>query len=183
MIKIIIQIFVVAAALAFVATPAEAKKLWLNVHLTAWHSESVYTKRLEQVTYQHPHGVIAVKPEVTAPYNKENFGLGVGYAFDDQFEARAGFYDNSHDQLTVYIGGAATTSTTRRLSVGIAGGFLLGGYEGQTEGGSVEYKEIVPFIQPIAQINFRRWRIEPGYVPKVFSDGSHIVTVSAGINF
>lgn len=169
---------------AVITKCAEAgeRKLWLNVHLASWHSDDTYTQRDEIITYQEPHGVIGYEPKVIAPYREHNFGLGFGYAFNDEFEARAGFYNNSVDKTSFYIGGAATTSRKRRVSIGIFGGFVSG-YEDGNKGGDIEYKKIMPFILPIAQINFRRWRIEPGYEPKITSDGDHILTLTAGINF
>lgn len=39
-------------------------------------------------------------------YNEDNYGLGASYAYEDWLDIKAGFFDNSYNKTSVYVGGS-----------------------------------------------------------------------------
>lgn len=71
--------------------------------------------------------------ERSKDYNENNFGLGIERTFDKNFSQVAGYYQNSFDRQTLYVGIKYLPVNVNDVRLGVTL-FLATGYHGLTEG-------------------------------------------------
>ena len=99
----------------------------------------------------------------TGAYNEDNFGLGVAYAWRNDWDLKLGFFDNSYDKTSVYAGAIWHKDFYRgnwTIAPGV-GLLLVTGYENTPEDAPV----VAPLLLPAVSIGHRAMRANIGYVP------------------
>lgn len=138
----------ILALFFFLAAPAQAGDLYLDVNGYSWHSKESYVYRGQPGTY-----------------NPRNAGLGVTYGLSQYTEVFAGYYYNSFNRDTLYGGfklkhdfDLGSVTITPGLNVGVATGYA------NTPAQS-DYYQLV--IMPAVRLTYRGVGFTIGYVPRI----------------
>jgi hypothetical protein len=113
----------------------------------------------------------------TKQYNEQNFGLGLAYKVNKTFDLMAGFYDNSFNVQSTYVG-VNIGHTFGHFTPGI----MIGGINGYTFDG-LEESEFGPALLPNVSFDADRFQINVGYIPADFGGKSAVLTFRAGFRF
>ena len=114
----------------------------------------------------------------TKPFNEVNLGVGVGYELTDGIEARTGFYHNSFYTTSVYAALSMHTSYTRAVAVGLMVGGITGYDDTPLQAGVVQVMAL-----PSLSVGTNDIRIELGYIPKLNSSSTAVVTLSFNVKY
>ena len=103
---------IIACSVAIWMDTADAKGLWLEINGVSKHSEDTYHDGWEKEygPYTKDSSLDFGEwrwytwKEKRRKFNEVNLGAGLQYDFNDYIGAKAGFFDNSFDKLTVYSG-------------------------------------------------------------------------------
>ena len=150
------------------AYEASANDLWLDINVASYHAGS------DGYCYQGE----------CDDFNEFNYGLGLSYELDDTFEATGGFFRNSYDKHSHYLGVKAKYDFARgdwALTPGLTVG-LVTGYD-DTE---VEASTLQPMALPSVTVSYKRVRGTVGYIPlNLVSDdaGADVITFQLGVRF
>lgn len=134
--------------------------MWVNAHLMSKHGSDNYTD---------------IRTDEIKPYNETNLGLGLEYEMKDNSSIRAGFFDNSHNETSVYGLVNVHTSYGTGVSVGINVG-LATGYEARSG------TTVTMVVLPAINFQYDRVRVELGAIPAI-GEYSSVMTLSAGVRF
>lgn len=96
-------------------------------------------------------------------YNEDNFGLGASYAWEDWLDLKAGFFDNSYNKTSTYVGAFVHKDFRYGelvLSPGVAG-FLMTGYDNTPENAP----EVAPIPVFGLGVGYSRVKANLGYNP------------------
>jgi len=142
--------------------------LWLDFNLASKHTNA------SQYTYKGE----------TKDFNESNLGAGLSYDIDGTFEATAGFFRNSYDKNSTYVGVKAKHDF-RFGRVLVAPGVTVGlvtGYD-DTE---VQGAKLQPLAVPSLTFTFDKFRGTVGYIPLrlVSSDAeTDVITFQISVKF
>ena len=114
---------------------------WLDIHLTSVHQYS---------TYEHNN--------IDKPINQNNFGIGLSFKYSQSIDIAVGYYRNSIDHPSTYVGGSIHTSN-KYLNFNVCMG-LVTGYEELDRIGL-----IVPIILPGISVTYNRVKLRVGIIP------------------
>lgn len=119
----------------------------------------------------------------TEDYNERNFGLGLAYDIDGTFEVTGGFFRNSYDKHSNYLGIKAKHDFIFgyvTVTPGITAGFVTG-YD-DTEVDAPKYQ---PMAVPSISVEYNNFSTTVGYIPlRTVSDAStDVVTFQLGYKF
>jgi hypothetical protein len=146
---------VISTALLFFSTQIFSFEGWLNTHLASIHYQSGYD------------------------YNEKNFGLGLSYTVSPEFDLITGFYENSYNKTSSYVGFTRHTANNSGFSVGISA-VLVTGYEDTRY---TSAKVIAMFI-PQLTYSLKKIRVELGVIPSFSKrDYKAITTLTIGTKF
>lgn len=146
---------------------ADKGDLWIDINLASKHtSASQYTHNGK-----------------TEDYNERNYGFGMSYDIDGTFEVTGGFFRNSYDKHSDYLGVKAKHDFNFghfTVTPGVTVGFVTG-YE-NTE---VDAPKFQPIAVPSVAFGYNDFRTTIGYIPlRLASDAStDVVTFQLGYRF
>jgi len=105
-------------------------------------------------------------------FNETNLGLGVAYNLGTNASLRGGFYNNSEDNTSVYMGGELHSNQSRMFTVGLQYGVVSG------------YSQIplVFYVMPVISHRYKNVRTEIGYIPAI-EQYPAVVTATMGVFF
>ena len=103
-------------------------------------------------------------------WNERNFGLGLRMQHTADLGLQLGFYDNSINNLTVYVLGQYTPLHVGKLSAGVFGGFASG-YKQAYAGGL------------LARYQGTKYSTTVRYVPTIKGVTSGVVALEVGAKF
>lgn len=132
---------------------------------------------------KHTHASEYTYKGKTEDYNEANYGLGLSYDIDGTFEATAGFFRNSYDKHSNYIGVKAKHDFRFgyvTVTPGVTAGFVTG-YD-DTE---VDAPVLQPIVVPSVAVEYNNFRTTIGYIPlRLATDAStDVVTFQLGYRF
>ena len=152
--------------------PASAEKgdIWLDINLGSIHEQNNYFWEGE-----------------VRSYNEFNPGLGITYEINDLFDAKAGFFHNSYEELSSYVmigfSPSVFSNSNSDWKVDVGGGIgLITGYDDTPE----QAEEISPWLMAIVGIEYKeRYRFNIGYLPSslFFETGVDVVMGQFSIKF
>lgn len=153
---------VVVATLLIFSTQAYSLDGWLDVHLTSFHSNRTYIDQSGN----------------DVEYNQNNFGLGLSLPVNSYIDARAGFFENSYDNTTVYAGADFHTNSNKLISAGINAG-LASGYKNTP----AKTSTLTPMLVPCLTFKVKNFRTQIGYIPAIDPKQVAVWTISVGAKF
>ena len=150
------------AATILTSTPVYAFNGWMNIHIGSLHSESEYEQDGE-----------------FRSYNNNNYGIGVALPLSEDIEFVTGFFDNSYNKTSVYLGNNLHTSNQYGFSAGIITA-LVTGYD---ETPNTRQKIILTLV-PHVTYSLKNVRAELGIMPSLGSDNrAPALTLTIGTRF
>jgi hypothetical protein len=110
--RTIIHSLIITAAvlLSLLACDKALAETYLILHIASHHSEDTYI----------------ADDNTEQPFNEFNPGIGIAYDINNYVQARAGFYDNSYNRLSVYAAGSLHTDINYLISIGTQVGVVSG---------------------------------------------------------
>ena len=106
---ILFILFAVTVVMHILHHHANAGELWGEYHVGSNHSERYYWEGNER-----------------HEYNEKNTGGGIAYGLNDNIEVIGGFYRNSYDNTSSYVGADIHTGRRHGVSVGVSAGRITG---------------------------------------------------------
>lgn len=157
-------LFVAALAMVWVCSPARAGDLFLDINGYSQHSRDTYRYR----------GRIH-------DFNSRNAGLGLTVGLGNYFEVSGGFYKNSYDRTSGYLGAKLKHDfvlghfrLTPGLSVGLASGY---------QHTPIHSAYLQPALITTVRLTYRGVGTTLGYIPRANVDyGVPVSTVTLQIN-
>ncbi len=153
---------IVVTLLFVFSTQAHSLDGWLDIHLASSHANRTYVDQSGN----------------DVKYNQSNLGLGLSLPVNANIDARAGFFENSFNKTTVYLGADFHTNSNKYFSAGINTG-LASGYKNTPANTSTLTPMLVPYVNFIVN-NFRA---QLGLIPAIDPKQVTVWTVSVGIKF
>lgn len=148
----------IAGLALFVAIPAQAGGLTLDINGLSQHSKDTY--RYQGKMHK---------------YNETNLGLGLTYGVNKYVDVSAGFFENSYYKKTVYAGvrfGSEFVFGDFVVSPGIQAGFATGYADTPVNSSSLR-----PIVLPNLRVAYRDVGVAVGYVPRAVSGSAIAVSV------
>ncbi len=163
----VVVIFFMFVAFGLPEVNAAAGDFWIDANLASKHTSS------SQYNYNGK----------TGNYNERNYGLGVSYDMTGTFEATAGFFRNSYNKHSNYVGVKVKHDfNIRNMTVtpGVTVG-LVTGYK-NTE---VEAPLFQPIAVPSITVQYNNFRTVVGYIPlRLATDAdTDVITFQIGYRF
>ena len=156
-----IKTTVVTMLLVF-STQAYSLDGWLDIHLTSIHSDPTYIDQSGN----------------DVEYNQNNFGLGLSLPVNSNIEARAGFFENSFNNTSVYVSADFHTNSNKLISAGINTG-LASGYKNTP----AKTSTLSPMLVPYLTFKVKSFRTQIGYIPAIDPKQVAVWTISVGAKF
>ncbi|MGH1537140.1 MAG: hypothetical protein ACRBDX_03700 [Gammaproteobacteria bacterium] len=152
-----LSFLIIGIILFFVYNAAAAEKLELELHLTSYHLDD-------------------------DGYEEDNYGLGVAYYFKECWSATGGFFNNSYDDISIYVGVAYSydlcVSDKFVCSLGALGG-LVTGYEDNIDHAG----DLYPIILPELKLGYQQYFLKSRFIPDLGDNASAVLTLSMGREF
>lgn len=152
----------IVSAMYSCTKPVQADEIWGEVHLASRHSQPTYN---HATTYRGYGG--SYKTTEQREFNERNLGLGAMYGINPHVEIGAGFYKNSYNRTSVYVGGDLHTDSRRAVRLGVRTGAITG------------YEESDWMILPNVTVGSDHVRLMVGVIPGKIS----VLTATVGMLF
>ena len=153
---------IIATMFLTFSTQAHSLDGWIDVHLTSYHSNSTYVDQSGN----------------DVEYNQNNFGLGLSLPVNSNIDARAGFFKNSFNKTSGYLGADFHTNSNKFFSAGINTG-LASGYKNTP----AKTSTLTPMLVPYLSFKVNNFRTQIGYIPAIDPKQVAVWTISVGIKF
>ena len=135
---------------------------WLDIHLASSHAQSTYIDQSGN----------------DVEYNENNFGLGLSLPVHSNIDARAGFFENSFNNTTVYLGADFHTNSNKLISAGVNTG-LASGYKNSP----VKTSTLTLMLVPYLTLKVKNFRTQLGFIPAIDPKQVAVWTLTVGVQF
>lgn len=150
--KLLITTLLLASSNAMAFNVSDTPKVFIDLHVTSFHAQDNWHK--PEPAPWDPNKTMTTE----VPFNENNSGIGIRWQIENFLDTSIGFFKNSYDNTTVYVGGEIHTPRTYFVSVGLMAAFVTG-YTGNIP-------TPTPILAlPIMQIGVPQFGIRVGYMP------------------
>lgn len=153
---------IVVTMLLVISTQVHSLDGWLDIHLASSHAESTYNDQSGN----------------DVEYNQNNFGLGLSLPVYANIDARTGFFKNSFNNTTVYLGADFHTNSNKLISAGLNTG-LASGYKDSPVHTSTLTLMLVPYLT----LKVKNFRTQLGFIPAIDPKQVAVWTLTVGVQF
>lgn len=164
--KIVIAILLVCLLFAYNKANADEGDFVLNLTIASYHQDREYC-----------HEGICGKR-----YNENNLGLGIKYGLGDNFDLIGGFFDNSFDHTSFYVG----MNIHREFKfmdgiLKISPGIVLGGATGYEDTPQRTYAfGLTPLAIPNINFEVNHAQLNVGYIPAIGDGTTNVLALQLG---
>ena len=129
---------------------SDTPKVFIDLHVTSFHAQDNW-----YLTEEDQYGE---NTTTEIPFNENNGGIGIRWEVESFLDTSIGFFKNSFDKTTFYLGGEIHTPRQYLISVGFVAA-LVTGYSGNIP-------TPTPIMaMPIMQIGVPQIGVRLGYMP------------------